>query len=256
MNYIFYSLFFFVAIVGEWKLNADSIEVDSLGNVFSYENSKLVFHSPQGDAIFEFSDKSLGNISQVDLRNSLKPVLFYEGSHKLVVLDNTLSVNGEIVDLLKLNFGLPKMIAVSNDDNIWIYDGLGMNLIKVDKSFNVILQTVSLNQLCGEYVEPIQMIDRDNTLHVLDTDGDLWSFDQFGTLIKKSRNMNSKYVFPSSDGFISHDKSGAVLKWSVNNLKIDTLISQVPENAVIRYSNQKVIQFFDSEIKTYRQSEY
>jgi hypothetical protein len=67
---------------------------DNLQNIYLYHGNSIRKYSPQGQLLYNYSDKSYGAITSVDVNDPLKMLVFYKDFPEIVLLDNTLSQNG------------------------------------------------------------------------------------------------------------------------------------------------------------------
>src|SRR5690606_36134108 len=77
----------------------DYIWTDNLQNLYIIHESAIEMHTATGEMRYENSQLNLGRITSVDLNFSLKPMLFFGDQNVVVILDNTLSMQGNPVRL-------------------------------------------------------------------------------------------------------------------------------------------------------------
>ncbi len=107
-------------LLSETELEADRfIGADELGNLFYMKGQ--VFYRKSGDRIFSFSNFDLGEISQVDMGNPFKILLFYRDFNS-VILDNKLNELSEKIDFTSETlFNNVRFVTGSSQNNIWLY---------------------------------------------------------------------------------------------------------------------------------------
>jgi len=80
----------------KWKelwsvaVKGNTIEVDNLGDVYVLANQDIIKYKNGGQLYRLYSNKSLGNISRIDVSNPLKTLVFYRDLSRLVFIDNTI----------------------------------------------------------------------------------------------------------------------------------------------------------------------
>lgn len=71
---------------------SEKIELDQYGFIYHINKDNLVKFNKEGVPLYNYSNKLLGNITQLDISNSLRPLLFYKDQGIILALDNTLSL--------------------------------------------------------------------------------------------------------------------------------------------------------------------
>ncbi len=108
-----------------------SFTTDNLQNVYVFHGSSIRKYSPQGKMLYNYSDKSFGAITSVDVNDPLKMLVFYKDFPKVVLLDNTLSVNGNPFSPADVGYPLTTLVCTSHDNGVWMY-----LMPKISNSFN------------------------------------------------------------------------------------------------------------------------
>ena len=102
---------------------SEKIEIDQYGFIYHINKDNLVKFSKEGVPLYNYSNKLLGNITQLDISNPLRPLLFYKDQGIILALDNTLSLQKSEISLNELGLYQTNCISNSNSDNgIWLYD--------------------------------------------------------------------------------------------------------------------------------------
>lgn len=96
--------------------------VDNNGNSYLLDKNTIYKIDKKGNVIFNFSDNSKGNITDIDITNPFKIIVLYADALKLVILDNKLSPIGSDIDLNLLDINDPIVACSSDDNGFWIYD--------------------------------------------------------------------------------------------------------------------------------------
>ena len=126
-------------ISGQFKI----LEVDNLGNIFLVTDNNEILKVDDGETLFRYSSKRLGNITRIDVTNPQKILVYYGDYYQIVFLDNTLSEIDRL-DLDELGFWDVTSVALSRDNFIWIYDPVNVKLIKISQRGDVLLSTNEL----------------------------------------------------------------------------------------------------------------
>ena len=81
---------------------SEKIEIDQYGFIYHINKDNLVKFSKEGVPLYNYSNKLLGNITQLDISNPLRPLLFYKDQGIILALDNTLSLQKSEISLNRL----------------------------------------------------------------------------------------------------------------------------------------------------------
>ncbi len=166
-------------IKGNYKL----IEGDHLGNIYlvGHDNGIEVYDK-QFKKLFQYSIRRYGNISEIDVRNPQKILVYYGNYLKVVFLDNTLSQIKEL-DLEVLGYWDVQCVALSRDNLIWMYDPVNGRLQKINDSGEVVLSSNETFSANADIVNTQNMtIVQDKVL--INIGEKVLMFDEFGNYIK------------------------------------------------------------------------
>ncbi len=163
-------------------------QVDLQGNTYSISDQEIVKITAATDEEFRYSNKLLGNIDQLDLTNPLRPLVFYKDVQKLVITDNTLSKqNQQIISFEELGMFQIQCVATSKIDNgIWVYDQELLQIVKLDRTLDRVIETGNLLQLLNlaEFT-PERMVEKSGYLYVYCPNNGFLIFDMYGTFYKQ-----------------------------------------------------------------------
>ena len=108
-------------------------EIDQYGFIYNIEKDNLIKYDSKGEILYNYSNKLLGDITQIDISNPLRPLLFYKDQGVILALDNTLSQQKSQISLNELGLYQTNCISNSNFDNgIWLYDLDVNEIIKIN----------------------------------------------------------------------------------------------------------------------------
>jgi outer membrane lipoprotein-sorting protein len=179
---------------------ADAFTSDNIGNFYLYNKNEILMYDSVGILKNRFSDKSLGNISHVDVRNPLKIVVFFEDLPAIIFLDNMIAQNGETVWLQKMQMEQTSTVCASYNSGLWLYDRLQFQLNRVDQHFKITHQTGNLAQIIGMRLNPQWMMEEGNWLYVYNPSSGILVFDIYGTYLKTipKKNLINMQVFENN----------------------------------------------------------
>lgn len=162
----------------------DRFTTDELGNVYTLTGDEIRLYRPSGELWMRNSINTMGKISSMDVFYSLKPMLYSEDMQQVVVLDNTLSIQGDMLWLNRKGFPQAQLVASSVQNHFWIFEKLEMELIRVNRLWEPVSRTGRLDQLLDLSVEPVQIVEFDSWVYLDDPKHGLLVFDLFGTYSK------------------------------------------------------------------------
>lgn len=164
---------------------ATNFTTDNLGNAYLINGPTIRKFDSHGIFQKEFSNKNFGAVSSVDATNALRIVLFYRDFNRVIFLDNTMSQNGDPVQLEALGFPLATLAAYSHDNGLWIYDQQNFELIRFNRSLQIEQRTGNLSQVLGiDSLQPDFILEKDNRLFLHNPSTGIMIFDIFGTYSK------------------------------------------------------------------------
>ena len=222
----------------EIKEGFDDVKIDHHGYIYQVQNDNLIKRDHNGKEIYRYSNKLLGQISQIDISNPLRPLLFYKDQGIIAVLDNTLSQQKHTISLNEIGLYQAKCIANSNFDNgIWLYDIDINEIIKINSFSQISYRSGNLSVLLDKMSSSVvRLIEKNRKLYAI-TENEIFILDQFGTLIKT-------IPISASNGFLIDDKviicyDGQYIKThEILNFKTDTIKKSNDFLKIIGYPNQ------------------
>lgn len=226
----------------DWKVlysvekELDFIAFDNLFNVYTIHESEIAKYNNEGDFQIRYSDKRLGNIGQVDVEYSLKPLLTYPDLNNIAILDNTMSNNRGTVDLSQLNIGIGALAINSVQNHFWFYDAMTFSLIRTNDNFKRVVETGNLAQILGIEFEPRNMVEFSNRLYVNNPKTGILVFDIFGSYIKTIplKGLSHIQVFENEIVYFSENKliryNPTLYKESVISIPIECKDAYIQKN--------------------------
>ncbi|MFT3748962.1 MAG: hypothetical protein QM768_11620 [Agriterribacter sp.] len=163
--------------------DAAAFTVDNLGNLYILTSKGLLKkYNNRGDSLNVFNDvRRYGSVYAMDVTNPLKVLLYYRDFSTVVMLDRFLNrIN--IVDLRKAGIFQAKAVALSYDNNLWVFDEQSAKLKKIADDSKLLSETVDLRQVLNATPSPDKIIDRDGLVYLYDKDNGMYIFDYYGAL--------------------------------------------------------------------------
>lgn len=165
--------------------------VDNLDNIYLVSNNnQLKKLSANADSIAVFNDvKRYGNPSSIDVNNPFKTLLYYKNYSTVVMLDRLLSVRNTI-NFRNQNIFSVKSIALSYDNNIWLFDEQDFKLKKINEEGNILLETTEWTMLFDTVPSPVQILERNNFVYLYDPEKGFYIFDYYGSFKNRLSFLN------------------------------------------------------------------
>ncbi|MBL7713346.1 MAG: hypothetical protein JNL13_12800 [Chitinophagaceae bacterium] len=196
-------------------LKAGILEVDELGNAYVVrKDNALIKFNESTDSVANYVSIANGEITDVDVTNPLRVMLYYAGFAKLVLLDRMLAPKNEL-NLRKLNQLNIQVIALSAEGNLWVYDQFTATLNKLDIELNYMVRGNDLRQQLDELPQPGYLTERDRRVYMVDTARGIHVFDQYGSYINtlpirgvsKLQVVGTQLIYRKGAELISYDFS-------------------------------------------------
>lgn len=159
--------------------------VDVLQNFYS--SASGIIHKIDSTGILKFSQsiKSIGDMTDLLVINSMKLVFFSEQQQVLCYLDNTLSRNEDCIELGDKDIISATKVAKSDrPDRIWIFDDVNSRLVLISTESESQKPFVvdNIRGIIGEG-EVLQMLESMGRLYIAMKGKGLYVFDLYGSLL-------------------------------------------------------------------------
>lgn len=187
---VFFSALMVRSQENDWKLEKEIAlskegvwSVDEFNNVYIAENNTLTKTDSIGQLKFKQSIKSFGNLSAIEIINSMKIVVFSEEQQSIGFFDNTLTQSDNSIDLSELNIVNARIISRSSQqEKLWVLDQQNSTLFLI--SLNRSNQFQEISNLSGLLnLNDIRFIKEEkNQLFIADKSGKICLFDVYGSL--------------------------------------------------------------------------
>lgn len=216
----------------------DDFQIDHYGYIYQINSDNLIKRNNKGEELYSYSNKLLGDISQLDVSNPLRPLLFYSDQGVIAVLDNTLSQQKHIISLNEIGLYQAKCIANSNFDNgIWLFDIDVNEIVKINNHSEITYRSGNLSVILEKMSGPVlRLIEKNKRLYAI-TKNEIFIIDQFGALLKTIPISASKGLIIKENNLLCYD--GLFLKlYEILNFKTDTIKKSDKFFKITGYSDQ------------------
>jgi hypothetical protein len=171
-----------LTLVRQTPLEATDFSVDNPGNLYVItSDNQLKKYDAKGDSVGVFNEvKRYGTLSEIDVTNPLKILLFYQDFMTVLAMDNFLS-RLYTVDLRRLSaIYQTSTVALAYDNNFWVFDEQNAQLKKVADDGQILMASNDFRQLFGESVIPQEIDDQDGQVYLNDPAQGIYIFDYYG----------------------------------------------------------------------------
>lgn len=201
------------------------IWTDNLQNLYIIDDSTIEMVAPEGEVKYQNSQLNLGRITSVDFNFSLKPMVFYQLQNTIVILDNTLSMQGNPVRLSEHNLNWVSAAAKSIDNHYWLFDLQNFELIRTDNSFKRVRSSGNISQMLQQNIQPNFMVEYDSWVYVNNPETGILVFDIFGTYFKQIPILGLKH-FQINERYITYFADQQLHRYDL--LTFDTVQLSLP----------------------------
>ncbi|MBZ0207572.1 MAG: hypothetical protein K8H89_14715 [Flavobacteriales bacterium] len=162
----------------------DLFTTDELGNLYTVRGNDLDLFDRHGVHLAHNSLNAFGLISRIDAFSSMKPMIFSRNQGQLALLDNTLSIQGNVMDLSRNGYPQVTLVCTGVQGRFWFFDERDLALMRVDGKLNQLANTGRLDQLLSFTPQPTYMEEANDRLYMVDPEHGVLVFDLFGTYVR------------------------------------------------------------------------
>lgn len=186
---VYFLLLFPQLLTAQWTeilripRTSDNMVIDNLLNIYAISGSEIYKYNRQGEFQFRYSDLKLGTVNSLDVSFPLRPLVMYSDLNVAALLDNTLSNNRGIIQLLDLGIGLGTLGCSSVQNHYWFYDAMRFALVRFDDRFKETSNTGNLAQLLNIELKPTGLLEFGNRCYLNNPTTGILVFDIFGTFL-------------------------------------------------------------------------
>ena len=202
--------------------------VDPLGYPVWFAKDAVYKMDTTGNLMFQQSVKAFGDITDMDLVNPMKYLVFFREQQLIGFFDNTFTPYQTKTRLSDLDVSYATLVCYSMQfDRIWVFDQDNSKLILFNSEGKRTLETENLYGMIG-LKEPIQMLERFGNLYLVDEGRGVYIFDMFGALINFVEVPNIQWIDVYANNFFYIDKAQLCGYNFKAKSKFSTPISGVP----------------------------
>lgn len=210
-------------------------------------------YDSKGNFLKSLSNKNLGNISFIDVRDPLKILLFYRFFQQIAFIDNMLSPSGNPIMLDALGYSQISSVCSSHNNGFWIYNQQNSELIRFDQNLQKTQQTGNLAQLTGQKITPDFMTEQNNVLFLNDSSSGILIFDIYGTY-NKIIPLKGLTRFQVVNDEIIYSKDGKLRSYNIKTLEENELSLPSTDALDVRTEKEKLYLLKQKSIDIYSTS--
>lgn len=166
------------------RAKADFFTTDNFGNTYLVKADEIRKYNPNGDLLKIYSNKNMGKITSVDASNALRLLVFYKDFASIIILDDLLSQNGDIINLLDLSLEQSDLVCTSFNNGMWFFNRENANLVRLNDNLQTAVNTGNLNRLLGSDLKPNFILEYDGYVYLNNPNEGILVFDIYGTYSK------------------------------------------------------------------------
>lgn len=157
---------------------------DQTGSYYEIYSNQIIKIGKNGQRQFTYSNNILGEISSVDVSNPMKIVVFFKDFSKVVVLDNTLTEQGGVLDLNEISLEETSLVCSSYNNGIWYYNPVKFQLTRIENTINITNTSANIATLLNKNIQPNFLVEFNNRVYLNDSTQGVLVFDIYGTYLK------------------------------------------------------------------------
>lgn len=166
------------------EFKGKAFTTDQTGSYYEIYSNQIIKIGKNGQRQFTYSNNILGEISSVDVSNPMKIIVFFKDFSKVVVLDNTLTEQGGVLDLNEVSLEETSLVCSSYNNGIWYYNPIKFQLTRIENSINIINTSANISTLLNKNIQPNFIVEFNNKVYLNDPTQGILIFDVYGTYLQ------------------------------------------------------------------------
>ncbi len=229
----------------DFFIDANNFKTDKHANIYAINNNELKKYNSKGVLLNSFSTSNKILITDIDVSNPLKIMLFLQNSNSIIFLDNSLNIINSII-LDDYEIYSPSIVCNSVSGGFYVYDNIETELFYISNK-------MKKNSTRGDYFngnfEPNFLKEYNNKLYISYPDTGIvvlnnFLFQENFIPIKISQNAQLKnnnisfYYKPANEFIIYNQKENSNLKLDIPILEADNVT--VEQNFMFILKNKQL----------------
>lgn len=173
--------------INSFETKATHFEIDNLGFHYFTEGSKLIQTDSEFNTLYEYSDKSYGDISIIDVSNPFQILVFYKDFNVVLFLDNKLSPLRDPIILDDLGLYSIDAVCSTSTGSFRVYDNQTSTVITIGGDLNIVQKGTNLYSVAGDQ-KAISLKETANFVFLQTENTWIIRMDKFGNYIETIAN--------------------------------------------------------------------
>lgn len=213
--------------------------VDPIGYTIWFAKDAVYKMDTTGNLMFQQSVKAFGEITDMDLVNPMKYLVFFREQQVIGFFDNTFTPYQTKTRLSDLNVSYATLVCYSMQfDRVWVFDQDNSKLILFNNDGKRTLETENLNGMIG-LEEPVQMLERFGSLYLVDENRGVYIFDMFGSLVNFVEVKGIEWIQVDANNFF-YTQEGQFCGYNFKTKSHFKMVLKEAQNPQIQMIKQKI----------------
>ncbi len=131
------------------NIRADKLWSDHLGNIYVLRGNSLHKYNQKWELLSSYDWQANGEITNVDVSDPLRIVVFSENANQVIFLDNKLSIISDPFNLDDLNYYDVSVVCKASTGGFWLFDNLDKQLVYVNHQGNEEIKSGMVDMYSG-----------------------------------------------------------------------------------------------------------
>ncbi|PHN01191.1 hypothetical protein [Flavilitoribacter nigricans] len=218
------------------------IALDQLGQLYTVnERNEILQYRADGSAGFRYNNNTLGRLGILDPTNPFAMLAYYPDFQTIILLDRTLNEQSRIA-LSTLGLIDIELVALGNDNFIWLYDAVDVQLKKLDREGNISFRSDRLNQLLQRIPRPDQLLALNTRLFLNDPELGILVFDQFGRYETTLPVLQAESLQLVNEDQLVYMQDGRVYSYDLRAFEASPVDLEIPcaQDCQLRIGKEKI----------------
>jgi len=166
------------------EFKGKSFTTDQTGSYYEIYSNQIIKVGKNGQRQFTYSNNILGEITSVDVFNPMKIIVFFKDFSKVVVLDNTLTEQGGVLDLNEVSLEETSLVCTSYNNGVWYYNPIKFQLTRIEYTSKSTNSSANISNILNKNIQPNFLTEYNNRVYLNDPINGILVFDIYGTYLK------------------------------------------------------------------------
>ncbi|MGE0561571.1 MAG: hypothetical protein AB7O47_07130 [Flavobacteriales bacterium] len=166
------------------EFKGKAFTTDQTGSYYEIYSNQIKKIGKNGQRQFTYSNNILGEITSVDVFNPMKIVVFFKDFSKIVILDNTLTEQGSVLDLNEVSLEETSLVCTSYNNGIWYYNPVKFQLTRIEHFSKSSNTSANISTILNKNIQPNFLVEYNNKVYLNDPVNGILVFDIYGTYLK------------------------------------------------------------------------